>query len=68
MRIGNSKSISYQRLKSRQHAAKQRIIARLCYRLDQLVARAEALKTGRTRKLFLDRADVVREKLKNLDH
>ena len=52
MRIGDYKSASYKRLQTRLANRKRAAIARLCHRLDRLVIRA----------------DVVREKLRELDH
>lgn len=68
MRIGDSRSESYKRLYARRRNRKAHAISRLCERLDSLVARAEKLKTGKTRAALMAGADKVREKLRALDH
>jgi hypothetical protein len=69
MRIGNSYSTSYRNLMARRSARKKKSVARLCHRLDNLVTRAETFgPRTQTRKTFLARADVVREKLRAIDH
>jgi hypothetical protein len=68
MRVGDSKSLSYRRLQARRAARKVAAVNRLCTRLDRLVARGERLKSGKTRAELLGRAEVVREKLRKLDH
>ena len=69
MRIGNSYSASYKRLKARTRIRNQARIARLCERLDKLVEHAEGYGRGTaTRQLFISRADKVRESLRAADH
>lgn len=68
MRVGNSQSVSYRKVRARQWRRKQVEIAKLCTRLDKLVVRAETFRTGKTRQSLFMQADKVREKLRVLDH
>lgn len=68
MRIGNSRSASYRRLKARHYQRKCIEIEKLCRRLDKLTARFEKLKSGHTRASLVAMADKVREKLRILEH
>ena len=69
MRIGNSYSASYRLVMQRRSARKKKLITRLCLRLDKLVIRAESFSPRTsTRKLCLEQADKVREKLRAIDH
>lgn len=69
MRLGNSRSKSYRNFKSRQYVRRNKVVDRLCYRLDRLVERAESFRKGTaTRTNLLKMADNVREKLREIDH
>lgn len=69
MRLGNSTSASYRAYKSRLRHRHEVDVKRLCYRLDQLVWRAERLRRGcATRLKFESQAEKVREKLRQEDH
>lgn len=69
MRIGDSSSASYRRLKAREYARNHRAAAHWCERLDALVEQAERFARGtKSRDALMVRADRVREKLRAVDH